>query len=92
APTLYLQNAYGRPTLSIHVKHGREATEGIASRTRNLLCDREAMAGVGAASPDQSICDAVACAVLQMHILSCRFVKKPQRRWPQNISCPDHWK
>ncbi|MCV9403172.1 hypothetical protein OIK99_23190, partial [Salmonella enterica subsp. enterica serovar Agona] len=31
---------------------------------------REALAGVSGRSPDQGICDAGACAVLQMHILS----------------------
>ena len=41
----------------------------IGERVRNSVRGREAMAGVGA-QPDQGICDAGACAVLQMHILS----------------------
>ena len=41
----------------------------IGEQVRNSVRGREAMA-VSGRSPDQGICDAGACAVLQMHILS----------------------
>ncbi len=42
----------------------------IGERVRNSVRGREAMAGCRGAALTSGICDAGACAVLQMHILS----------------------